>query len=172
MKGYGGRHRSLGPPGRLGRSAAPRGEDAPRRAGKIFPALSIRQPGQPARPCRDHGGRDSGADRGGAWSTSSQASVRRAPWWARGGASRRESPASVVHAVMPSDSFHGLEGMKHIPTAIRPGIYDESVHDHLIPANTEESYDLAERIAKEEGPFYRSTPQAPRWWAYARWRSG
>ncbi len=58
-----------------------------------------------------------------------------------------------VHAVMPSESFHGLEGMKHIPTAIRPGIYDESVHDHLIPAGTEESYDLAERIAKEEGLF-------------------
>ena len=54
---------------------------------------------------------------------------------------------------MPSESFHGLEGMKHIPTAIRPGIYDESVHDHLILADTEESYDLAERIAKEEGLF-------------------
>ena len=35
----------------------------PRRAGKIFPALSVRQPRQPARPRGDHGGRDSGADR-------------------------------------------------------------------------------------------------------------
>ncbi len=58
-----------------------------------------------------------------------------------------------VHAVMPSESFHGLEGMKHIPTAIRPGIYDESVHDRLILASTEESYVLAERAAKEEGLF-------------------
>ena len=62
--------------------------------------------------------------------------------------------ASVsVHAVMPSESFHGLEGMKHIPTAIRPGIYDARVHDHLIPAGTEESYDLADRIVREEGLF-------------------
>ncbi len=59
----------------------------------------------------------------------------------------------TVHAVMPSDSFHGLEGMKHIPTAIRPGIYDESVHDHLVLADTEESYRLADRLAAEEGLF-------------------
>ena len=66
---------------------------------------------------------------------------------------KESKPDVVVHAVMPSESFHGLEGMKHIPTAIRPKIYDESVHDNLILASTEESYDLAERIAKEEGLF-------------------
>ena len=66
---------------------------------------------------------------------------------------KERKPGIVVHAVMPSESFHGLEGMKHIPTAIRPKIYDESVHDNLILASTEESYDLAERIAKEEGLF-------------------
>ena len=66
---------------------------------------------------------------------------------------KERKPDVVVHAVMPSESFHGLEGMKHIPTAIRPKIYDESVHDNLILASTEESYDLAERIAKEEGLF-------------------
>ncbi len=66
---------------------------------------------------------------------------------------KEKKPGVVVHAVMPSESFHGLEGMKHIPTAIRPRIYDESVHDNLILASTEESYDLAERIAKEEGLF-------------------
>ena len=66
---------------------------------------------------------------------------------------KARKPDVVVHAVMPSESFHGLEGMKHIPTAIRPGIYDESAHDHLLLAGTEESYDLADRIAKEEGLF-------------------
>lgn len=66
---------------------------------------------------------------------------------------KERKPDVVVHAVMPLESFHGLEGMKHIPTAIRPKIYDESVHDNLILASTEESYDLAERIAKEEGLF-------------------
>jgi len=58
-----------------------------------------------------------------------------------------------VYAVMPSEAFHGLEGMKHIPTAIRPGIYDESVQDELLLAGTEESYDLAEGLARKEGIF-------------------
>ena len=66
---------------------------------------------------------------------------------------KERKPDVVVHAVMPSESFHGLEGMKHIPTAIRPKIYDEGVHDNLILASTEESYDLAERLSKEEGLF-------------------
>ncbi len=66
---------------------------------------------------------------------------------------KKRKPGVKVHAVMPSESFHGLEGMKHIPTAIRPGIYDESVHDDLILADTEESWDLAEQITREEGIF-------------------
>jgi cysteine synthase B len=68
------------------------------------------------------------------------------------GLKKRKSGVKV-HAVMPSDSFHGLEGMKHIPTSIRPGIYDESVHDELIPASTEESWDLSEQLTREEGVF-------------------
>jgi len=66
---------------------------------------------------------------------------------------KKRKPGVIVHAVMPSDSFHGLEGMKHIPTAIRPKIYDETVHDDLILAGTEDSYDLAERLTLEEGLF-------------------
>ena len=54
---------------------------------------------------------------------------------------------------MPAESFHGLEGMKHIPTAIRPGIYDDSIHDELILADTEESWDLSEQATREEGIF-------------------
>ncbi len=66
---------------------------------------------------------------------------------------KKRKPGVKVYAVMPSESFHGLEGMKHIPTAIRPGIYDDSVHDELILADTEESWDLSERITREEGIF-------------------
>lgn len=66
---------------------------------------------------------------------------------------KKRKPGVIVHAVMPSDSFHGLEGMKHIPTAIRPKIYDETVHDELILAGTEDSYDLAVRLTLEEGLF-------------------
>lgn len=66
---------------------------------------------------------------------------------------KARKPDVKVHAVMPSESFHGLEGMKHIPTAIRPAIYDASVHDQLLLAGTEESYDIAEQLAHEEGIF-------------------
>ncbi len=66
---------------------------------------------------------------------------------------KKRKPGVKVYAVMPSESFHGLEGMKHIPTAIRPGIYDESVHDDLILADTEASWDLSEQITREEGIF-------------------
>lgn len=66
---------------------------------------------------------------------------------------KKRKPGVKVYAVMPSESFHGLEGMKHIPTAIRPGIYDDSVQDELILANTEESWDLSEQLTREEGIF-------------------
>jgi cysteine synthase B len=66
---------------------------------------------------------------------------------------KKRKPEVKVYAVMPSESFHGLEGMKHIPTAIRPGIYDDSVHDELILADTEESWDLSEQATREEGIF-------------------
>lgn len=66
---------------------------------------------------------------------------------------KRQKPEVKVYAVMPSESFHGLEGMKHIPTAIRPKIYDESVQDELILADTETSYRIVDRLALEEGIF-------------------
>ncbi len=66
---------------------------------------------------------------------------------------KKLKPGVKIWAVMPSDGFHGLEGMKHIPTAIRPKIYDESVQDELILAGTEESFDLAEQMTREEGVF-------------------
>ena len=53
--------------------------------------------------------------------------------------------------MQPSSGWHGLEGLKHIPTAIRPGIYDESVHDVLLDVETEDAYDLARRLARTEG---------------------
>jgi S-sulfo-L-cysteine synthase (O-acetyl-L-serine-dependent) len=61
------------------------------------------------------------------------------------------NPEIKVVAVQPSSSWHGLEGLKHIPTAIRPGIYDESVHDILIDVETEDAIELARRLARTEG---------------------
>jgi cysteine synthase B len=61
------------------------------------------------------------------------------------------NPSIQVVAAQPSSAWHGLEGLKHIPTAIRPGIYDESVQDRLIDVETEDAYDLARRLARTEG---------------------
>lgn len=55
------------------------------------------------------------------------------------------------YAIMPADSLHGLEGLKHMPTSIVPGFYHEDELDGVIPIETEPSYDLTERLAKEEG---------------------
>lgn len=56
-----------------------------------------------------------------------------------------------VIAVEPDNPFHGLEGLKHMESSIVPGIYHEGEHDSKVPVPTEESYEMAKRIAREEG---------------------
>lgn len=75
------------------------------------------------------------------------------------------NPEIKVVAVQPSSGWHGLEGLKHIPTAIRPGIYDESVHDVLIDVETEDAYDLARRLARTEGILVGHSCGAALWGA-------
>jgi cysteine synthase B len=53
----------------------------------------------------------------------------------------------------PAESLHGLEGLKHMPTSIVPGIYHPEELDGVIPMATEDGYEMAERLAKEEGIF-------------------
>src|SRR5439155_8225745 len=48
-------------------------------------------------------------------------------------------------------SFHGLEGWKHMPIAIRPAIYDDTLADENLEVSTEEAYRLEKRLAREEG---------------------
>lgn len=59
--------------------------------------------------------------------------------------------AIEVIAVEPSDSMHGLEGMKHLASSIVPEIYDPSVPDYTVFADTELAYTLSQRLACEEG---------------------
>ena len=54
-------------------------------------------------------------------------------------------------SVQPSSGFHGLEGLKHMPTAIVPGIYDETLADGNIWMETEDAYRMVRRLAREEG---------------------
>lgn len=64
---------------------------------------------------------------------------------------KQRNPGISVIGVQPDDAFHGLEGLKHMPTAIVPGIYDESALDDVRRVSTEESWEMAQRLAAEEG---------------------
>ncbi|MDR1837163.1 MAG: cysteine synthase family protein [Treponema sp.] len=55
--------------------------------------------------------------------------------------------------MQPDSPFHGLEGMKHMETTIKPGFFDESVIDRRIEIGTEEAYLMTCRLAREEGLF-------------------
>jgi cysteine synthase B len=64
---------------------------------------------------------------------------------------KEHDPSIRTIAVQPDDAFHGLEGLKHLPTAIVPGIWDEGVADEVWGAPTEPAYDLARALARREG---------------------
>jgi S-sulfo-L-cysteine synthase (O-acetyl-L-serine-dependent) len=61
------------------------------------------------------------------------------------------NPAVRCISLQPDAPFHGLEGWKHMTTAIRPGIYDERLADENLEVGTEESYRMVKRLAREEG---------------------
>jgi cysteine synthase B len=63
------------------------------------------------------------------------------------------NPAIQLIALQPDAPFHGLEGLKHMPTSIVPGIYQPEVHDDLVPVSTEDAHRMARRLAREEGLF-------------------
>src|SRR5713226_8527629 len=54
-------------------------------------------------------------------------------------------------SMQPSSGFHGLEGLKHMATAIVPGIYDSTVADDNLYIETEEAYEMVKRLAVAEG---------------------
>ena len=60
-------------------------------------------------------------------------------------------PNIQVISLQPNSPFHGLEGLKHMETAIKPGIYDEQLADRNLPVTTEATYAMALRLAREEG---------------------
>src|SRR5215216_6157509 len=54
-------------------------------------------------------------------------------------------------SVQPDSPLHGLEGLKHMETAIVPGIYDPRLADADMRVSTEEAYTMVRRLAREEG---------------------
>src|ERR1700676_5803819 len=63
---------------------------------------------------------------------------------------RKEVPHVRCISAQPSSGFHGLEGLKHMPTAIVPGIYDPELADDNIWIETEDAYTMCRRLAREE----------------------
>ena len=64
---------------------------------------------------------------------------------------RQDMPHVRCYSAQPASGFHGLEGMKHMPTAIVPGIYDSSITDDNFWIETEDAHAMVRRLAREEG---------------------
>ena len=61
------------------------------------------------------------------------------------------NPDIKVISFEPDSPFHGLEGMKHMASAIVPEIYDPTIADKNLGTSTEEAYDMVKRLAQKEG---------------------
>jgi cysteine synthase B len=64
---------------------------------------------------------------------------------------REVNPSIKLISFQPDSPLHGLEGLKHMETAIVPGIYDPSLADEDMRVSTEDAYTMVRRLAKEEG---------------------
>ena len=63
------------------------------------------------------------------------------------------NPAIRTIAFYPDSPFHGLEGLKHMPSAHQPGIYDPDLPDEIREVATEDAYQMVRRLGREEGLF-------------------
>ncbi len=66
---------------------------------------------------------------------------------------KQQNPGVQLVGVQPLEAFHGIEGLKHLDTAIVPPIYDASLPDHHIGIDTGDAYDHTRSIARLEGIF-------------------
>jgi cysteine synthase B len=64
---------------------------------------------------------------------------------------REYDPAIRLISVQPDSPMNGIEGLKHMETAIKPGIYDASLADEDVRIDTERAYAFTRRLAAEEG---------------------
>ena len=68
-----------------------------------------------------------------------------------------------VIGVQPAYPFHGIEGLKHIESSIKPGIFDENFLDRTIFVETEDAYEWARKLVKEEAIFVGQSSGAALW---------
>ncbi len=76
----------------------------------------------------------------------------------------KEQRSSIrVVGVQPIGPMHGIEGLKHIPSALRPSTYDESLVDETIQVDTEAARSTAQQLAREEGLLVGASSGAAVW---------
>jgi len=66
---------------------------------------------------------------------------------------REYNPQIKLVAVQPDGPMNGLEGLKHMATAIQPAIYDPNLPDRIVEVSTEEAHDMVRQLARKEGLF-------------------
>lgn len=64
---------------------------------------------------------------------------------------KEHNPAMQAICVQPDSPLHGLEGMKHMESSLKPAIYNPHLADRMIEVETEAAYAMARRVAREEG---------------------
>lgn len=64
---------------------------------------------------------------------------------------RERAPHVRLVSVQPDSPMNGIEGLKHMETALRPEIYDPLAADENMEVSTEEAYEMVRRLAREEG---------------------
>ena len=62
-----------------------------------------------------------------------------------------QNPAIQAISFVPDSPFHGIEGLKHMGSSIVPAIYNPHLASRLMEAETEAAYEMARRLAREEG---------------------
>lgn len=70
-----------------------------------------------------------------------------------GRALREYNPDIKIIACQPDSAFHGLEGLKHLASSIKPAIYDPDFADETVEVRSEDAYRMTRRLAREEGLF-------------------
>lgn len=76
---------------------------------------------------------------------------------------REHNPRTQMIAVFPSEELHGIEGLKHMETAIIPGIWDEGFPDGTLRVSSEDAYAMARRLGKAEGILVGQSAGAAVW---------
>ncbi len=66
---------------------------------------------------------------------------------------RQFNPGIQIIAGQPASPFHGLEGLKHYPSTIKPAFFDPELPDRTLEIPTEEAYSMVRRLGQEEGLF-------------------